>query len=252
MFLMNHPLPLVPFTPNLQRQEPAKEFPTFLYKEFNEAETQQIRTKAKEQGVTLNDLLLYATFLAMADCRRRWDVPLEHSTGQLRLAVPTDLRTPNVADIPAANIVSMVFLDRKPKNIRSDHTFLRGIHREMAHIKCCNLGLAFIHGLTIYKKLFGDYRKMIQQDRCWTTGTVSNLGRLFGETRFPVADDGCLRIGDMTLTNIYSTPPIRPQSVFGTCISTYTGRLTLTLQYDTEALTRRQAKELLDAIHLFA
>ena len=250
MFLMNRPLPLVPVTPNLQRQEPAKDFPTFLFKEFDQADTQRIRTRAKEQGVTLNDLFLHATFLAMADCRRRWNVPLEHSSGQLRLAVPTDLRTPNVTEIPAANIVSMVFLDRKPKNIRNDDAFLRGIHREMAHIKHCNLGLAFIHGLTIYKNLFGDYHKMIDQNRCWTTGTVSNLGRLFDKTPFPVTADGRFRIGDMELLNIYATPPIRPQSVFGASASTYAGRLTLTFLYDTEALTRRQAEELLDTIHL--
>jgi len=247
-FLMNRPLPLVPFKPNLQRQEPASGFPTFLYKEFDGAETQRVRSKAKKHGVTINDLLLHATFSAMETCRRSWNVPLEHSSGQLRLAVPTDLRTPNVVEIPAANIVSMVFLDRKPKNIRDDVAFLQGIHREMAHIKRCNLGLAFIHGLTIYKKLFGDYRKMINQERCWATGTVSNLGRLFVGTPFPAATDGCLRIGDMELANIYSMPPIRPQSVFGACVSTYAGRLTLTLQYDTEALTRRQAEELLNAM----
>jgi len=248
MFLMNRPLPLVLFTPNLGRQEPAKDFPTFLYKEFDVADTQRIRTIAKEQGVTLNDLLLYATFSAMANCRRRWNIPFEHSSEQLRLAVPTDLRTPNVANAPAANIVSMVFLDRKPRNICSDDTFLRGIHREMTHIKHCNLGLAFIHGLTIYKRLFGDYRKMIDQNRCWTTGTVSNLGRLFDKTPFPVTDEGYLRIGDMKLVNIYATPPIRPQSIFGAAASTYAGRLTLTLQYDTEALAHRQAEELLDAM----
>ena len=250
MFLMNRPLPLIPFTPDLQRHEPSPGFPAFLFKEFDETETQRVRTAAKNHGVTINDLLLSATFSAMEASRRRWNVPLESQFGQLRLAVPTDLRTPNVADIPAANIVSMVFLDRKPKNIRNDAAFLRNIHREMAHIKRCNLGLAFIHGLTAYKKLFGDYRKMIDQNRCWTTGTVSNLGRLFGKTPFPAAADGCLRIGNMELTHIYSTPPIRPQSVFGVCVSTYAERLTLTLQYDTEALTRGQAEELLDSVCL--
>jgi len=252
MFLMNHPLPLVPYTPNLQHQEPSKDFPALLFKEFDNADTERIRTRAKDQGVTLNDLLLHATFSAMENCRRRWNIPLEHSSGQLRLAVPTDLRTPNIANIPAANIVSMVFLDRKPKRIRDDNAFLRGIHREMTHIKRCNLGLAFIHGLTIYKKLFGDYRRMIDQNRCWTTGTVSNLGRLFGETPFPACANGNLRVGGMELMNIYAVPPIRPQSVFGACASTYAGRLTLTLQYDTGVLAQKQAMELLDAIHLFS
>ena len=250
MFLRNRPLPLVPFTPDLGRREPAKDFPTMLFKEFSEADTQRIRKRAKEQGVTINDLVLHATFSAMATCRLRWNIPLEHSSGQLRLAVATDLRTPDVANISAANIVSMVFLDRKPKNIHSGHAFLRKIHREMAHIKRCNLGLAFIHGLTIYKKLFGDYRKMINQNRCWTTGTVSNLGRLFAESSFPKTAEGHLRIGSMELLNIYTAPPIRPRSVFGACAATYAGRLTLTLQYDTEALSRPQAKELLDAIRL--
>ena len=248
-FLMNRPLPLVPFKPNLRKGEPAKGFPTLLFKEFNEADTQRIRARGKKQGVTINDLLLQATFSAMETCRQRWNIRLEHSSGQLRLAVATDLRTPALADISAANIVSMVFLDRKPKNIRNDDTFLHGIHREMAHIKRCNLGLAFIHGLTIYKKLFGDFRKMIDQNRCWTTGTVSNLGPLFVDAPFLATEEKHLRIGDMELINIYAVPPIRPQSVFGACLSTYAGRLSLTFQYDTEALTRQQARELFDALH---
>ena len=252
MFLMNRPLPLVPFKPNLQKTEPPPKFPTFLYKEFNEYETQHIRIETKKRGATLNDVLLHAVFSAMESCRQRWNIPLEHPFGQLRLAVPTDLRTPNIADVPAANIVSMVFLDRKPKDIRNDDAFLQGIHREMSHIKRCNLGLAFIHGLTVYKKLFGDYRKMINKNRCWTTGTVSNLGRLFDATPFPATANGHLQIGDIELLNVYSVPPIRPQSVFGACASTYAGRLTLTLQYDTEALTHRQAEELFDTIHLFS
>jgi len=247
-FLMNRPLPLLPFTPHLRRYEPAKGFPTILFKEFSKADTQQIRAKAKEQQVTINDLLLHATFSAMEMCRQRWNVRREHSSGQLRIAVATDLRTPDLANIPAANVVSMVFLDRKPKNIRSDEAFLRGIHREMEHIKRCNLGLAFIHGLTIYKKLFGDFRKMINQNHCWTTGTVSNLGPLFVNTAFPATAEGYLRMGDMKLRNVYAVPPIRPQSVFGACMATYAERLTLTLQYDTEALSRQQAEELLCAI----
>ena len=150
--------------------------------------------------------------------------------------------------MPAANLVSMVFLDRKPGKIADDQRFLQTLHREMAHIKRCNLGLAFIHGLNVYRRFFGSYKKMINQNRCWTTTTVSNLGSLLTSAPLPRRDGRLLLDHDLELSSVESTPPVRPQTSTGICAMTYAGRMTVSMQYDTTLLGREQAESLFEKI----
>ncbi|MDR0337411.1 MAG: hypothetical protein LBI18_10005, partial [Planctomycetaceae bacterium] len=182
-FLFNRIIPLVTQKPDLSKSLPPAGYPVILRRELSDDETKQVRTIAKSSNVTINDFLLRSLFLAMNAWRQQEKITGQ--AGRFRIAIPTNLRTPNDGFMPAANIVSMVFLDRKPDQIRDDHSFLRNIHKEMNHIKYCNLGLALIYGLTVYRQLFGSYAKMTDQNRCWTTATISNLGSLFPQTPCP-------------------------------------------------------------------
>jgi NRPS condensation-like uncharacterized protein len=245
-FLFNRIISLVTQKPDLSKSLPPADYPAIFSREFNDAETQRVRTFAKSAHVTINDFMLYSLFLAMNDWREREGITGQQ--GRFRVAIPTNLRTPNDDSMPAANIVSMVFLDRKPRHIRNTISFLLGIHREMCHIKRCNLGLALIYGLTVYRKLFGSYSKMINQNRCWTTATISNLGLLFPKTPCPLRNNHLLFDKELELTEIHSVPPIRPQTVLGVCASSYANRLTIDMQYDTELLNTVQAKKLFDSL----
>ncbi|MDR2756651.1 MAG: hypothetical protein LBC20_13180, partial [Planctomycetaceae bacterium] len=216
-FLFNRIISLIPQKPDLSKRLPPTDFPAIFSRTFSEEETKQVRASAKSTGVTINDFMLHYLFLVMNDWREQENITGQH--GRLRIAIPTNLRTPNDYSMPAANIVSMVFLDRKPNRIRNTISFLRGIHHEMCHIKNCNLGLALIYGLTVYRKLFGSYSKMINQNRCWTTATVSNLGLLFSQTPCPHRNNNLLFDKELELTEIHSVPPIRPQTVLGVCAS---------------------------------
>jgi hypothetical protein len=118
----------------------------------------------------------------------------------------------------------------------------------MRHIKDCNLGLALIYGLTVYRKLFGSYKKMINQNRCWTTATISNLGSLFLQTPCPRRNNHLLFDKELELLEIHSVPPIRPQTVLGVCAFSYANRLTIDMQYDSELLNTTQAKKLFDLL----
>jgi len=118
----------------------------------------------------------------------------------------------------------------------------------MQHIKRCNLGWAFIHGLRLYRCVFGSFRKMIQQDRCWTTATVSNLGRLFADVPLPIRD-GQVQIGDsLELIGAESSPPIRRGTAIGISAMTYAGRMIINLHYDSDVLTHSDAQSLLDDV----
>jgi NRPS condensation-like uncharacterized protein len=246
-FLFNKIIPLVPQKTDISQNQPPTGFPAIISRQFNEEETQRIKTLSKSQHVTINDLFLCSLFLAINNWQQR-----ENQTGQrgrIRIAVPINLRTPNDHLMPAANIVSMVFLDRKPKqiqNIQNKNSFLQKIHREMMHIKKHHLGLALIYGLAVYRKLFGSYKKMIDRNRCWTTAVASNLGSLFSQTPCPRRNGNLLFDTELELMEIHSVPPIRPQSAIGVCISSYANRLTVNMQYDVGLLNEEQANRLFD------
>ena len=118
----------------------------------------------------------------------------------------------------------------------------------MQHIKRCDLGWAFIHGLTLYRRVFGSFRKMTQKDRCWTTATVSNLGRLFADVPLPIRE-GYVQIDEsLELIGVESSPPVRSWTAIGICAMTYAERMTINLHYDSSVLTRSDAQSILEDI----
>lgn len=246
-FLRSRVLPLSTGPASLQTagspsSEPASEFPAVLARRFDTETTAALLQRARQRGVTINDLLLQATFLAMRQWQRsQGETDAENRQGVLRIAVPMNLRTEQHRLTPAANIVSMVFMDRQPGDISDDEAFLAGVHGEMEYIKRRKLGLTFLRGLSIYRRFFGSLSKMVDQDRSWTTATVSNLGPIFRDLPFPRSDDA-LQIEDgLELVAVDSVPPIRHLSALGLCVLTFAGRMTIDMQYDTAALTPEQA-----------
>ncbi|MCL2005311.1 MAG: hypothetical protein FWG73_04015 [Planctomycetaceae bacterium] len=240
-FLMYRVAPLTAKKP-ADLQKLCEDYPAVLFRELSEPQTQSAVRKAKELGITLNELFLCSAFFAM----KSWQ-NLPHGRN-LRIAVPINLRTAADELMPAANIVSMVFLDRKPKDIQPVQAFYDGIHREMSHIKRYNLGWAMIRGLTVYRRLFGNYRKMMHPDRCWTTATVSNLGRVFTDTPLPKREGNVLVDHSLELLGVEAFPPVRSSTALGICLMTYAGRLTVNLHYDAAVLTQADAERILDTL----
>jgi NRPS condensation-like uncharacterized protein len=243
-FLLNRIIPLTPDKPDRNAPIPSADYPAIIHRDLTATETQDVLRKAKQLGVTVNDLFLSAAFFAM----RHWrDNHMAGKTkGVLRIAVPTNLRTSADDRMPAANVVSMVFLDRKPEQIQNTPSFYQGVYREMQHIKRCNLGWAFIHGLTAYRLIFGSFRKMIQQDRCWTTATVTNLGRIFTDVPLPVRE-GRIQLGEsLEIVGLETAPPVRPRTALGISVMTYVDCMTINVHYDSTVLTRSDAQFILD------
>ena len=245
-FLMNRIIPITPKKPDRDAQIPPADYPAILHWDLTAAQTQSVRQKGKQLGITINDLFLCSAFFAM----KHWQE--QHVTGKksgtLRIAVPINLRTPADDRMPAANIVSMVFLDRKPDTIQQTESFYQEVYREMQHIKRCNLGWAFIHGLTVYCRIFGSFRKMIQQDRCWTTATVTNLGQVFTDTPLPTREGRIQLDESLELAGVETSPPVRPWTALGISMMTYAGCMTINLHYDSGVLTRFDAQSILESI----
>ena len=212
--------------------------------EFTAEETIELRRSAKALAVPLNDLLARDLFLALEDWRR------QHAPGKsrdwLRLTVPINLRTPADLDMPAANVISMVFLDRRPSDMADRRQLLQGIHAEMQQIKRLGLGLTFVLSLWAVRRLPGGLPRMARKAQCSATSLLSNLGTLLADAPLPRQGDRIV-LGNAVLESIDAVGPLRPYTYAAFSVFSYAGQFCITLHYDPRAFSPAGASDLLEA-----
>jgi NRPS condensation-like uncharacterized protein len=242
-FLMRQPVPLVPHrvSPNDSRL-PAT-YPAILHYVFDRETTKGFRAVSKHLGVTANDLMARDLFLALAEWRSRQGVVEE---GQwLRMMVPMNLRRAEDYLMPAANVVSCVFLDRREAHFADADRLLQGIHEEMDLIKRLQLGFTFIFSTALCRYLPGGLKERVQADVCSTSCVFTNVGTFLGQVPLP-RRDGHIVAGNVTLMNVDFVAPIHPYACVTLAVGTYADRLTVSFHYDPRPLTQQQAADLLN------
>ncbi len=244
-FLNRTPTKLVSSPPAASLSEPPRLYPAALAYDFSVAETESLLATARTCRTTLNNLLIRDLLLAIGDFRnadrggddRQW----------LRLSIPINLRRSDGDNLSAANVVSMVFVDRQFRELNDHQLVLQSIHSQMQQIKDLELGLTFPLSLRIAKWLPGGgtrMRRMAKEEHCRCTAVLSNLMRPLSEPSVP-RRDGKVLVGDCVLEGIEFLPPVRQgtQASFG--VVTYAGRLNISIHYDSRIMTSADAHELL-------
>lgn len=241
-FLQRRPVPIVPHEPTPRDQPTPRDFPLLRTHTLTADETTALRDHARTVGVTLNDLLLRDLFLALHAQRRRRGL---NGDDWLRLAVPLDMRTPADAAMPAANIVSMIFLDRRPSDTDDPAALLRSVQDEMQLIKRNHLGLIYLLVLGFTDLLPNVMQWLAGRQKFTCSTAFSNLMRPFENSPLPRDDAGYLRVGAATLRSLEFYPPLRPYTCVTYAAATYSGRLTLNMAADPRVLSPTDADDLL-------
>ncbi len=242
-FLMRSPVPATPNTPPQDMSQPPDRYPATCTRRIDEAETKALRRVAAELRATTNDLLARDLFLALHDWMSR-HVP-GYDDGWLRLSVPVNLRTVSERRLPAANAVSMVFLDRRSQDFADTGQLLAGISDEMLLIKRRRLGLTFVFSLQACRFLPGGMPAQVKGDQCTATCVFTNLGSPLAKLPLP-RREGRFVVGNVVLEGMECLAPIRPHTSAAFAVFIYAGKLTVTLHYDARAMTGRQAEDLLE------
>jgi hypothetical protein len=173
----------------------------------------------------VNDLLATAVITVLGDLAERGPAALDRD-GWIRLGVPMSLRTKSDHLLPAANRVSMVFLDRVPADRRDRAGLLRGVRDEMELIRSHQLGHIFPLTLRAFRRLPGGLPRHSARAETQTTAVFSNLGRCFH--RSPLLDEeGGVRVGESRLEHWWIVPPIRPGTALAFATHETNGRRTL-------------------------
>jgi hypothetical protein len=242
-FLQHRPLPLAPARPCSADDPLPAGYPATVVRHLTPSELLGLRGAARRLGVTLNDLLTRDVFLALQEWRER-HYP-EDGPGWLRLSLPVNLRGMSKLAFPAANLVSMVFLDRRPQDMAEPDRLLRGIHAEMQRIKNCRLGLTFVLALQAARMLPGGIARTVRADRCAVSCVFSNFGEPLRDVP-PGVGDGRLRVAGLVLEGVDALAPMRPYTWAAFAALAYAGGMSLALHYDPRVLSPQQARDLAD------
>ena len=242
-FLMRRPVPLLPTKDAEGGAALPETYPAAVSLSLDKGEMDALRTRCKREGVTINDWLVRDLFLAMADFRVRNGA--DDPDGWLRFSVPINLRNEEDQRLPAANVVSMVFLDRRLPDFADPGKLLAGIHDEMQLIKRCRLGFTFIWSLYACRAMPGGLARMTAGNHCTATAVITNLGTPLSQLPLP-RQNGRIVAGNVTLEGMDAVAPIRYGTAATVAVFCYAEALCVTVHYDSRQLTPCQAADLLE------
>ena len=244
-FLFGRPVEIIsPSRPTVSEDDKLRllDYPAHA---FDPEKFKRLRAAAREAGVTLNDLLLRDMFLAIQTWNARHDPRTRRRS--IRISVPMDLRTEGDVLMPAADVVAMVFLDRRPSIFPGARWLLKAINWEMRFIKAGRFGIAFVRACGLVCLIPGGLNFLTRDNRCCATAVLSNMGRPLSDSKLARQDDKVIA-GDLVLEAIESAPPVRPYTAAAfTCLS-YAGRFVLIMNYDRYHFTPEVARDFLDTI----
>ena len=206
--------------------------------------TAKLRRVASEAGVTVNDLLLCDMFVTM----RRWNAEHGQADGRsrLRILMPQNLREPEDAATPAANIMSFAFLTRRSDRCQDSRGLRKSVHTETEAIRRGRLSAYFLGSLATALAA-GLLDRLLASRICFSTVVLSNFGvptrRFVAE--FPRTAEG-LVVGNTVFCGVTGVPPTRPGTRAAFAVVSSSQDLTISLKCDPRHFGPIDAARLLD------
>ncbi|MBS0203754.1 MAG: hypothetical protein JSS49_12690 [Planctomycetes bacterium] len=220
--------------------------PAIISRTIDRPELQELKVAAAQRSVEVNDLYLLVMFQTI----RAWNEKYGRGADSnwLRIGMPTSLRTPLHDGIPAANIVSYMFLTRRAKACDDPDELLAGIRRQTSLTVNDRLGRFLAFGLKYILKVPGLLWLLLCLNRCFCSVILTNVGdiRRHFRGRFPLKQGKCVA-GNVTLEALIGSPPVRPNTRVSASLGTYSGNLYVNMHCDPLSFTQEQADEFADA-----
>ncbi len=219
-------------------------WPAVASRSFSADDYNAIREAAKKRGVGTNDFFIRDFFAAIGVWRTAQGVG--QSSDWIRMGVPMSLRRPADRCLSAANVISVVTIDRPATSLGNRARLLRRACEDMEWIKTKKLSHTFLVMLGIYRALPGGIRRFTAREDCQSTVMLTNLSQLFSRSPLQNAQRQ-IEVPGAVLEDITVIAPYRPGTCASLSVSIYAGRLLADLHYDPRFLTRTQADGLLEA-----
>ena len=180
------------------------------------AETRGLREAAKKYNASINDLLVRELMLLshhwnaqVVKPRRRF---LSFRPQTMCVLVPTSLRGPLDAELPACNVVSYVFMARAVALMNRPDELLCTVRDEMQLVHQYQAGWLFVQAIEAMQRLPGMLRLIMlkTQNSCMSTTVLSHMGNLLNGISSRLPREGrSIQMGNLVVEDIAGIPPIR-------------------------------------------
>lgn len=219
-------------------------FPPIVSQPIPRREYQGLREAARRKGVTCNDLFLNAMFHTIREWNERHGIV--HSRRWLRIGVPVNLRCHEHDGMPAANVVSYMFLTRRTSECDDADNLLDSIRRQTTAIRQNRFGMHFMKALETLSRIPQGLPMLLRANSCYATVILGNMGDVTRAFRFtfPRTRGRCV-VGNLVLERLLGSAPVRPGTHASVCVGTYAGALFINLHADPHVYSAEDAHHLL-------
>ncbi len=197
---------------------------------------------AQQANTTVNTLLLRDLLLASHQLRQ--ERGLAQANEWLRITVPLSMRGPAERRLPAANVVSLGFVDRCVSQLRDPDELLRGIDASLQHMLRANLGLGFLTGMSVMQRYPRTLIRSLRRDRCFSSMLFSNFGVALPGCCLP-RSEGRIVAGNLQLDVLEIVPVLRPLQLANFAVSHYAQKYVVGMRYDSRHLGAADARAVL-------
>ncbi|MCX6104534.1 MAG: hypothetical protein NTY08_01710 [Proteobacteria bacterium] len=215
-------------------------------------ELANLKAASRSAGGTINDALLAHVFSSVDSWQRaKQQITNEHRKRRVRILVPVNMRQVQDHFMSAANMIGMVFVDRRGSLLARPSQLLQSIVREMGAVKRHRLGFALNFATSLAGYIRGGVGAVASQCltwRCAATVVLSNLGDPLAHCNLPRNKSGQIKTGGLTLSCLELLPPLRLYTSMAIGVVTYAGRLTMTAHYDHTILAKHDVRFLLNGV----
>ena len=236
---------------------------------LSEEETKQLGVFAGRLSATSNTILARELFHVLSDCFKSGSRLFSHeqmkskgsAIGQqghdLRILIPFSLRDQRTNRMPAANCVSMVYLEANEKLLeadsRDDPVLVSDLVRQMSFIRRWNLQYSWIESIDFYAKAWPviNLFKFRSKNRLGNmapiaTTVMTNLGRSFSNSDL-INSEGEMAAQSLVVKSVHVAPPCNATVVVNFSVNFYVDRLTLDINYLPTLLSQETAERILES-----
>jgi hypothetical protein len=223
------------------------QLPAFVSRLFSREVYSALKAQAAAQAVSVNDLLVLEMFRTIRAwnqiCGRRDDWEW------YRIGVPVSLRTPLEDEMPSANVLSFMFLNRRARHCDDEAGLLRYVHSETEAVMRGHDRLIFTYVVRQLLKVPGLLTQMLRVPVCQATVILSNVGDVRRQLRvkFPLKQGRCVA-GNVRLEALLGASPIRHNTRIAASVGNYAGKLYLNVQCDPRFFSPGEAERFADLL----
>ncbi len=216
----------------------------FCFETISPPEFQQIESKSKSVGVTLNDILLAACFRTI----EKWNVVHGKVSRKISIMVPVNIRPKGFEHI-VSNQVSFVSLSTKPEDRADPAKLLRRVGTNTTYAVKNRIAFSIIYFLYFCSRFPLPVMKAIAKFFMITrvyvdTILLTNLGLIW--PRASGAEGGETKIGGARIITVDCVVPVVTPMGMGIYVGTYNKNLNVSLTYRTSFFSKEKAQRFLD------